>query len=401
MKVTIDDACQKVFFMTRYSRFLLLCLIAGTLLPLGQAQSDALRVVDFEVPNDFFADITLSLDEGDESVLFTVTADDPEDNLFLIEIEDLATGELLYSIDNDPEDNLFQFAFEPLSEFIGELSLFVPPTPYMPLVAGEYRFTFEAEISTITSVQAYIRSGNLGATHALDLVIWNLTDALLEDAAQTAFSDAAQTEMDALLGEHNLRVGEITIVNANDTDYNDYAFPQISEEDTSSLNELCAVMSERLDPTLALYVALIEGFDEIEADAGGTAGIAINAGNAGTILQIGSRGSCVVASYEAYGEDFANQAVNILHEGAHFMSLAHTTESGGDVFDFLNDTPECPATEFDGNDDGFVDDFECDTIGGASNVMFWSGEPEFAPYSFSTDQAWLLRRHPLFYPVGD
>jgi hypothetical protein len=106
-------------------------------------------------------------------------------------------------------------------------------------------------------------------------------------------------------------------------------------------------------------------------------------------------------SYEAYGEDFENQAYNILHEGGHFMSLPHTTESDGGLFDIFDDTPECSAEDFDEDGDGFVDDFECDIDGGANNLMFWSGEPDYAPFILSDAQAWVLRRHPLFYIVGN
>lgn len=386
--------------MLRSWHFFFVVLFAATT-SLATAQSDNLRLIEFDVPGDFFADVILEVNSDDVSVLFNVIAEDPEDTLYLIAIEDVETGEILYDIDTAPDDHALPFPFEPISDGTGELAVFIPNIPDTPLEAGTYLVVFEAETSTITNVQAYVRSGPVDVQQALDVVIWNVTDELLDSTAQTIFEASIVREMNAALNPHQLQVGEVRIVNANDQDFNAYAFPAITEDDISSLNEVCAVMSERITPSLALHVALVSGFDEVEVDAGSTAGIAINAGNAGTILQVGSRNSCVVVSYEVYGEDYASHAINILHEGAHFMSLPHTTEADGAVFDLFVDTPECDAAEFDGDDDGFVDDFECDVEGGANNVLFWSGDEAFAPFTFSNDQAWVMRRHPFFQPLSE
>ena len=64
----------------------------------------------------------------------------------------------------------------------------------------------------------------------------------------------------------------------------------------------------------------------------------------------------------------------------------------------LEDTPECPANQYDGDDDGVVDQFECENVGG-DNYMFWGSEGLTTDFVMSEDQAWALRRHPLFYPI--
>ena len=88
--------------------------------------------------------------------------------------------------------------------------------------------------------------------------------------------------------------------------------------------------------------------------------------------------------------------LTIIHEGAHFMGLVHTTEEEGETFDLFTDTPECRASEFDSNGDGLVEDFECDGVADGDNFMFWlEGGPEI-----SAGQAWAMRRHPFFYVVG-
>ena len=93
----------------------------------------------------------------------------------------------------------------------------------------------------------------------------------------------------------------------------------------------------------------------------------------------------------------------LLHELGHFVGLAHTSEADGRVFDVLGDTPRCEAERHDGAGpnakDGVVDERECADGGGANNVMFWSAEVGAGPWTLTPAQAWVLRRHPLFYPA--
>ena len=357
------------------------------------AQSDDLQVITFDIDEDFYAEVGLSLDADVVSVLFNVRTSEPEDAVYLVEIytED---DELIYSLDE--EDSEIAFGFEPFTEELtGQLGIFLPAASDYEIVPDDYIFVFEAEISDITSVSAIVRSGDVDVWQSIDINLWVLTDELATDNAQNTFADTIRASMNTTLNPHQLEVGQIDFLVASDSQYDDFSFPYIDDEDDSSLRDVCLEMSRASKPERALNVAIVEGFDEASAE-GDTAGIAMNAGNAGVMLDTSSF-SCVVVSYEAYGDDFDAQAANILHEAGHFMSLPHTTESDGEFFDIFDDTPECDAQDFDSDDDGFVDDFECDIVGGANNLMFWSGEPEYAPFILSDEQAWVLRRHPLFY----
>ena len=46
------------------------------------------------------------------------------------------------------------------------------------------------------------------------------------------------------------------------------------------------------------------------------------------------------------------------HEVGHWLGLRHTSERTGKTFDYIKDTPECPAHR-DHNGDGRVDQAEC------------------------------------------
>ena len=73
------------------------------------------------------------------------------------------------------------------------------------------------------------------------------------------------------------------------------------------------------------------------------------------------------------------------------ITFAHR---GEDVFDYFEDTPECHKRRYDDNDDGVVDTDECEDVD-VENIMFW----EDGESNMSREQAWVLRRHPLFYSL--
>ena len=59
------------------------------------------------------------------------------------------------------------------------------------------------------------------------------------------------------------------------------------------------------------------------------------------------------------------------HEMGHQLGLFHTTEYGGNLFDILSDTAECPRSSQDNDSNGIVTAEECDGFGG-DNLMFWT-----------------------------
>lgn len=383
--------------LTRLVLLVILMLTASVIV----AQDDDLRVVNFDVEEDFYAEVEFTWEADDISMLFNVKTADGSGFIYLTGIY-TADDELIYESEN--EESVIVFGFPPEVEATesdpgGELSVFLPSSPAFDFEPGDYYFVFESEESPIQEISAIVRSGNADDTQAIDFNFWVLTENLIDAEDQNIFEDEFRNTVDEMLNPSGLGVGEVNYFVADEDTFDQFSVPAIGEEDESSLQALCAAMGDEVGTTRAMNVAIIEGFDE--GGEGDTTGVSISIGTGGVIMQP-SPYSCVVASYEAYEDDLAGQAVNIFHEAGHFMSLPHTTEAEGDAFDMFDDTPECYIDESDEDGDGAVSDLECGSEGGGDNVMFWGNDdPEPKQFYLSEQQVWVLRRHPLFYPVGN
>jgi hypothetical protein len=106
-----------------------------------------------------------------------------------------------------------------------------------------------------------------------------------------------------------------------------------------------------------------------------------------------------------------NVAYIAAHETGHFLGLFHTSESAGDYFDPLNDTPKCPCTACASASDKpncgskpgpsapivsarqCVASFGC--AGAGDNLMFWQLDRGVSTGWLSQDQANVMRLNPL------
>jgi len=207
-----------------------------------------------------------------------------------------------------------------------------------------------------------------------------------------------RVKIDRVLNPHDMQVGNITFYEASDENKQRFSITQMNSDGTE-LPAVCRAMQNEIGNTRALNIAMVEqildapGEEEESLADTFTAGIAV--GLPGSVMFEDAGRSCVLTALDGFYDFNANdQGLTSFHEGAHLMGLTHTTEQTGDSFDILEDTPECRAEEFDTNGDGFVEDSECATVD-SNNFIFWGdGGPEL-----SDDQSWVLRRHPLFYPV--
>jgi hypothetical protein len=126
--------------------------------------------------------------------------------------------------------------------------------------------------------------------------------------------------------------------------------------------------------------------------------LGIASGLPGAILVDGTAGSGVVIAVDSH-LDGSGQVVDtdlmgetMAHEVGHQLGLFHLTESQGDDFDPIADTPECPANQ-DDNNDGIVDADECMALGG-DNFMFW-GAGDVRQTDVSSTQSDVLYFSPV------
>ena len=119
--------------------------------------------------------------------------------------------------------------------------------------------------------------------------------------------------------------------------------------------------------TEAVNLFFIEDYSDSN-NLGNAAGIPGSMGIAnswnGVLNSLSAHASGTTLDSQLLGETAA-------HEMGHQLGLFHTTETGGTVFDILNDTAECLNSNKDFDRNGKMSAEECEGYGG-DNLMFWT-----------------------------
>lgn len=285
---------------------------------------------------------------------------------------------------------------------------FLPPTPSMKLEAGSYRFKImKTEGAKLTQARVLVKSrpanGDIDLTDLevdLNILITDKDPAYRSQAFQDRLRASYKTRINSMLSPHRITLDKVNVYLANDAETS--AFSAINFDGFGDDSEACRVFGQRGASDMALNLLFIERFADSPSNAGASP-------VPGVILDAASNATCFAVARVPYSilpeNEHAMQAANILHEAMHFMSAIHTTEENGAIFDKIADTLECSAAIYDGRNnesfnrpgikDGIVTDHECSFEGGANNVLFYAGHPDFLPFSVTPDQAWVLKRHPL------
>lgn len=356
-----------------------------------------LRWVDFgQLPGT--TDVTVSLEPGDVSFLFYARSSDLTEYVSITQIVG-PDGSTLYALDMETFDMVGVAGFDEPLEGIGEAALEMPRTPQFPIQPGDYLISVETETgSPISSAGAIIRSGDVDGPQALDLNFWLVSDdpEVATPEFQAAMAEGMRREIDSILGPHDLRVGNVNFFVGSAADIDRFSTTELDEDaGHPELAEGCIAMDQAVRASRALNLVVIEGFYEPADPESGESTTGIATGAPGAPMVAGSPQSCVfVALFGDYDWTTNTQGLNTIHEGSHLLGLPHTTEAEGDVFDYFQDTAECSVGQYDTDGDGVVGQAECFDADGY-NYMFW----EEGGLQMSADQAWVLRRHPLFYPA--
>lgn len=367
--------------------------------------NDDIRIIEFNIEEDNYLEAEFTVEEDDISILIYGRAADTNELVYFTELLG-PDDEFIYLGDLDSEEvEAAAFGNEWL-ENKGEASLYLPTAPQYELEPGTYQVVIQSDYSPLTEAGVIIRSGAVDdIEQALDINIWPVTtsETFAEAGFEDHFAAAISEPMDELLRPHGLQIGQITFFEATEGDIDDFSVLYLpddgEEEDVNSLGEVCLIAAEVMGMDRALNLVIVDEILNLEGEDTGTAGM--SSGLPGTVLIPDSPQSCVVVSWLAFEDSYEEQASNIIHEASHLMSLSHTTEADGTYFDLFSDTPECPVEEYDEDNNEEIDEYECDAAGGAHNYMFYSGDISFAPFEMSEEQAWVLRRHPLFYAAAD
>ena len=361
--------------------------------------------------NDVSMLIDFKVGEGDSSD----DDDDSEQGVIITEIID-PDGKAIYTASIKGGEVKFNSDFYH-TELKGDeyLIAFLPTTPPLKLKAGIYRFKMQ-RIGQAKLNQARVFVKSNPANGDVDLIDLELDlNVLISDRNSEYRSQAFQNRLrtsykqiiNSILSPHRIMLDKVNIYLSTDAESS--AFAILDHEDLDSdgaFSKACQALAQysSSDKNMALNLVFAEGFK-----GNAVAGIAPEPG---IILDKVSQGAgtCFAVARSAYSSlpenyELSMQAGNILHEAMHFLALPHPTESDGKVFDKLADTPECSAAIYDGRDnsifnvpgekDGEVSDHECSYEGGANNVLFHGGHPDFLPFHMTSDQAWVLKRHPL------
>ncbi len=335
--------------------------------------------------------------EGDVSLLLTAIAADPTDQIIVESIIG-PDGESLYGLTDWEQDEFESEMFTYLLFGDGEVVLYLPVGPQFDLRPGSYQIALSTVYGEpIPDAFAVFRSGDVEGPQAVDMNIWLVSEdqAVTSPEGQSSLSAIIRETVDKVLSQQGLRLGQLSFFEATDAQIE--AFARSTEDDQAAS---CRAFADIAGAGRALNVVLIDELTPSpvadEVDVGDD--IAGLSPSPGSILVPASGTSCVTVAWEIHESDFDDLGATIVHEGSHFLSLQHTSEEDGVVFDVLADTPECAADRYDENGDGFVDQYECEQVDGP-NYMFWGSEGLTTDFVISEGQAWVLRRHPLFYPV--
>ena len=369
---------------------------AGRSSPTARASENDIRVVPLGDLGQS-GEVTLTVAEGDVSLLFTAIAADPTDQIIVESIIG-PDGESLYNLTDWERD---EFESEMLTSSLfgdGEVVLYLPVAPQFDLQPGSYQITLSTVYGDpIPEAFAVFRTGDVDGPQAVDMNIWLVSEDqdVTSPEGQSTLSAIIRETVDKVLSQQGLRLGQLTFFEASDAQLETFA--RSTEDDQAAS---CRALAELAGAGRALNVILIDELapSPVADDVDVGDDLAGLSPSPGSILVPASGSSCVTVAWETHEDDFDDLGATIAHEGSHFLSLQHTSEEDGAVFDVLADTPECDADRYDDDGNDIVDQYECERADG-SNYMFWGSEGLTTEFVISKEQAWVLRRHPLFYSV--
>ena len=341
-----------------------------------------LRIVELPLPEDGGGTATVTIAEGDISVLFMVQGGTSDGTMVI----DGVTG---------PDGFALTAADIPENSNRPDVALSLPQFPGQfdgeTLPAGDYAFTYSSE-APISRVVALVKSGDPAARQEIDVNYVDVSTVGHVDSAeeQAAVVEVFDTVGEEIMGGFGLHPGATSFTTAPEQVRTDYS---VVDSSTTDIADLCRAIVDADTDRRALNFAFVDRITQDGEDVGIDG---LSSGLPGSVVLGGFGVSCVIIATDV--PDTEDGQPGILgagpvawHEAGHLMGLAHTTQADGIEHDLLADTPECDIAN-DADENGEVDDVECGELG--DNFMFWTGLSS----TMTADQAFMLARNPLFQP---
>jgi hypothetical protein len=261
-----------------------------------------------------------------------------------------------------------------------------PNSPRLTMPGGSYSFEMGATGPTTLKVDVIYKQGSGILDKGTMPMVFYFTEGNTFNAA-SAKSDPVFQQAVNKVKDSYAKIGiDLTV---DDSSYIDLpgssSYAVIDER--SELSGLYALANNPSVSGLNFF------FIDQYAFKGGAGVLGISGGIPGSPGLQGVANAGVSVAYGLLKDDAESLGIVMAHEGGHYLGLFHPTEASGKAFDPLDDTPECPASQYDNNFDGRVDHVECASAG-TSNMMFWlvDGPPN---KTFTIDQQFVLMRNPL------
>ena len=338
----------------------------------------------------------LRIEAGDEAILLFARTANPLEVIYVSAATD-PSGKDLYNPDYDGTQNsTAQLVWPAAPSNEGELTLFLPLTPVEMLLPGNYEFNLSTqEGAPICDALAIVRTATDPVPLVLDVNLWLVSDApqLAAAAGRQLLEDTLRQSARRILEPHNLSIGTVHFGEASAAQR-----ARLQRIPDTQYEELCSALKADMGSGYRMNVAVVDEYRVAFPEGAAEEPVLGLAPQPGAAIITEGRNSCAVVAWELMEGDTQELAATIIHESAHFLGLAHTTDEDGRSFDFLSDTPQCSAATADADGDKTVDVREC-ALFDANNLMFWQSGVEQAAVNLTAQQTWLLRRHPLFHPA--
>ncbi len=271
---------------------------ANTTAPTARASENDIRVVPLGDLGES-GEATLTVAEGDVSLLFTAIAADPTDQIIVESIIG-PDGESLYSLTDWEQDEFESEMFTSSLFGDGEVVIYLPVAPQFDLRNGSYQITLSTVYGDpIPEAFAVFRTGDVDGPQAVDMNIWLVSDDqnVTSPEGQSTLSAIIRETVDKVLSQQGLRLGQLTFFEASDAQIE--AFARSTEDDQPAS---CQALAEVAGAGRALNVILIDELapSPVADDLDVGDDLAGLSPSPGSILVPASGSSCVTVAWETH-----------------------------------------------------------------------------------------------------